>query len=174
MIHITNLKEDHLIKRVEFLNTKEVSNGVFISYPVDLNSTGSWFKSLNKNTRCDFTIKLNDDIIGFVGVVEINRINGTAELYIFIDPDNHGKGYGNKVINIILSYCKIELGLRKITLYVSSNNAYVINFYEKIGFTCEGALQKHVWFRGDYQDRYILSYFLSELDILEPIYEIIK
>lgn len=174
MIHITKLKEDHLRKRVEILNTKDVSNGICISYPVEYDVTVSWFKNLNKTERYDFSIFVNDKIIGFAGIVEVNSKNGLAELYIFIDPEKHGNGYGKKTINIILSYCKVELGLRKITLYVSSNNKSVIDFYERVGFNCEGILKEHIWFRGGYQDRYILSYFLNKLNFLEPIYEIIK
>ncbi|ART81776.1 hypothetical protein CBP31_03365 [Oceanisphaera profunda] len=152
-------------ERVRILRQPSVINGVFMEQPVSVEKTELWCDSIIKSTvRTDFVFLEGEAVVGFSGLVNISHKNGTAEFYIFIDNDIQGKGCGRFITNWLLTFAKDELGLRKITLFVTAGNEAALSLYENIGFSLEGTLLKHSWFRGRYVDRLILSIFLDDVN----------
>lgn len=152
-------------ERVRLLRQHSVINGVFIEQPVSLEQTESWCDAILKSqVRSDFVFLYEGVVIGFAGLVNISYKNGLAEFYIFISDEEQGKGYGKLLTKWVLSFAKQELGLRKVTLFVTQGNENAVKLYKNIGFNLEGTLKKHSWFRGSYVDRFIMSVFLDEID----------
>ena len=66
-----------------------------------------------------------------IGVIYLNNIEKTkAEIGIYVDPNNIGKGLGKRVLQEFI----ITLDLNNIYLKVKESNVPAIKFYEKIGF----------------------------------------
>lgn len=176
MITIKPFSDSDCTARVQSINSQPVANGILIDIPADLSRTIEWAQGLTKKTdRRDFTLFKSDEAIGFGGIVNINQKNGIGELYIFLSPHHAGQGAGSIFLKFLLDYAKIEKNLRKITLYVSSNNPRALKFYNNAGFQQEGLLRNHVWHRGEYVDRHILSVFLDNRPInMDDFYKIIE
>lgn len=161
--------------RVLAINSYDVLSGIFIEVPATVEKTEAWAHSISNNSsRKDFVLRDNDSVAAFSGLVNINLKHGVAELYIFISESHKGQGVGSYLLECTLKYAQDELGLRKITLYVSDGNEKACKFYEKFGFIQEGVLSKHSWHRGKYLDRYIYSLFLSDFKSDLNVYKVMQ
>src|SRR5690625_3114068 len=162
--------------RVEVLNQTSSILGVFIDVPVDVKLTSEWAQRIvGDPSRVDFVLEQSDSVIGFGGLVAIDHKSGNCELYIFLNENASGRGNGQYFLRFLLGYAKIELNIRKVSLYVSSNNQRALGFYKNLGFVQEGLLLKHVWHRGQYVDRHILSLFLNTIVVTpEEVYSYIS
>ena len=97
--------------------------------------------------------KENDELIGNIGLDDVNYKNGTAELGIFIgEEENLGKGYGSEAINLLTDYCFKELRMHTVYLTVYSNNPRAKKSYEKCGFVECGRRHEAVFLGGKYID----------------------
>lgn len=172
MIKLRLLEQTHINDRVRLLRSYDIAQGILMDQPISLEKSIEWLKNLNTSKRKDFVLLLNEIPIGFAGIVNIDQKNGTCEIYIFIDSNNQGKGHGTLLLNLILTYAKYELNLRKAIALVSSDNKKVVPFYQRIGFINEGLLKNHVWRKGAYIDRYIFSAFLDTITLIpQQLYE---
>ena len=156
----------HAKSRWEALSHPEVSKWVFIDLPVSYKKTQEWCDSVGKRSnRADFCFEVDGVPAGFAGLVNIDAKSSVAELYIFLHPGFFSKGLGSEFLKCLLSYSACELNLRKVFLFVTADNEKAVKYYERNGFEVEGVLRKHVWFRGDYRDRMIMSIFLDDVTL---------
>jgi len=81
----------------------------------------------------------NDELIGNCGIMDIDTINRTGEIGIFIgNAEYQNKGYGSEAMTLLMDYAFNVLNLRNIMLRVYSFNARAIACYESIGFKAIG------------------------------------
>jgi RimJ/RimL family protein N-acetyltransferase len=86
--------------------------------------------------------------IGEVMLADVDRINGIAELGIFIgDVDEWGKGYGTDAVNAIVDFAFGELRLERVWLNVATDNPRARRAYDKVGFV-EEATVRHDRYEG--------------------------
>lgn len=103
----------------------------------------------------------NDQVLGYVQVVNMNATNGTGELGICIGPGVQGSGYGAAAMTLLEGYLKRTFGMRKLLLHVSADNEGATKFYAKLGFAEVGRMQRHFLKDGEYRDVLIMEKFLS-------------
>ena len=82
-----------------------------------------------------FVIKIQDKIIGFVGLLVVFDIVDITN--IVIKKDNRGNGYSSALLEYIINYCKYN-NLSQINLEVNTNNIIAINLYKKFNFVQVG------------------------------------
>jgi RimJ/RimL family protein N-acetyltransferase len=76
-----------------------------------------------------------DKLIGNCGFLDIDHLNQTAEIGIFIGDKNYlNKGYGTEAFSLLIDYGFKALNLHNIMLKVYEYNERAIKVYEKIGF----------------------------------------
>ncbi len=98
-----------------------------------------------------YKLVLNEEIIGFFGlwiIFEDAQITTLA-----VDPSYQGLGYGNVIMDFIISYIR-EKGCQNITLEVRISNIQAIHLYEKYHFEAI-ALRKHYYENGE--DAYLMK-----------------
>ena len=101
------------------------------SQSIKLWDFNQWLNELKKENVIAFGIKKNNQIIN---VCVLNIVFKVAEInYFSVHPIYRRKGFGSKLINKIISYCKSQ-NIEKIILEVSSKNNLANNFYSKFGF----------------------------------------
>ena len=97
--------------------------------------------------------KKTDSLIGNCGLSDINHLNRTATVGIFIgNKDYWGKGYGTEALQLLLDYGFNTLNLRNIMLCVYSFNERARACYEKIGFKKIGVRRKALFRNGKEHD----------------------
>jgi RimJ/RimL family protein N-acetyltransferase len=112
-----------------------------------------------------FVICLAEDErpIGEVMLVDIDRVNGGAQVGIFIgEPDEWGKGYGTDAVRGLVDFGFAELRLERIWLEVSTENPRAQRAYEKAGFTREATFRHDRWEGGRYTDGHVMSILHDE------------
>lgn len=93
-------------------------------------------------------------LIGNCGIQEFNHRNQTAEIGLFIgDEENRGKGYGQEVLHLLLSYCFNVLNIHNVMLTVYDFNRRAIHTYEKTGFREFGRRHECYYLNGTFHDR---------------------
>ena len=126
-------------------------------------------KYLEDNSSPEATFAIvtieNDKMIGTVGLENVNSINRTATLGIFIgDKDYRDKGYGTEAIRLILEYGFKYLNLHSIRLDLLAVNERAHKCYLKCGFKDTGKSREEIFLNGKYYDK-------LHMDILEDEFE---
>lgn len=101
--------------------------------------------------------------IGEVLLADLDRVNGSAQVGIFIgEVDEWGKGYGTDAVNALVGFGFAELRLERIWLEVWTENARAMRAYAKAGFVHEATLRNDRYEGGRYTSGHIMSILLNE------------
>jgi RimJ/RimL family protein N-acetyltransferase len=94
-----------------------------------------------------------DRLIGNVGLVDINNLERTCEIGVFIGAkDLWGQGYGSEAMALLMRYAFDYLNIRNIWLRVYAFNERAIASYRKLGFQEIGRRRKAVPREGEEHD----------------------
>ena len=141
---------------IKWLSNPEISNNLHNTSKIfNIVSENDWISNTLKNGDYIFSIirKSDDSLIGNIGFNEINNIDRTATLGIFIgDADNQNKGYGSEAIRALIKYGFDVLNLNNIDLHVFDFNERAIACYKKVGFKEYGRRHKSYYLNGVYHD----------------------
>jgi RimJ/RimL family protein N-acetyltransferase len=101
--------------------------------------------------------------IGEALLFELDRLNGSAELGIFIgDKDAWGKGYGTDAVRALVAFGFEALRLERVWLEVWTENERARRAYEKAGFIHEGTLRHDRYEGGRFTDGHVMSIVRDE------------
>ena len=94
----------------------------------------------NNRNSSYFIAKLNDEIIGFVGILKI--IDEANIMNIATKTNKRNLGVASKLLNYIIQYSK-SINCKSITLEVNEHNVPAIHLYEKFNFKRIGLRKKY-------------------------------
>jgi RimJ/RimL family protein N-acetyltransferase len=108
------------------------------------------------------TVDLSDSRpVGYVNVSDIDAVSGTCRIGLAVfSPADRGKGYGRRIMDLMLGYCREWLNIRKVSLVVLADNKAAVALYEKCGFAVEGTLKDEYFLDGRYRSALIMARFL--------------
>lgn len=132
------LLRSDLPTRVEWLNNETIRSGISIEFVADLSSTQSWFDRTRDANRKDFIFVLEDGYpVAMAGFVDIER--DSAYLYIYVNPNEIGKGYGRLVLVQLLKQAELS-AIEQLKLEVKASNISAINLYKRFRFVKTGEI----------------------------------
>lgn len=165
-VELVLAEEEHLEKRVAYINDPEVQKTLNFDYPTSLSKTRKWFdKTLLDNSRVDFSIfeRDNNEMIGFCGFINIEVPVMKGESYIVIgNKDYWGKGYGREANVLLHNYGFIELGLNRIYGFHLTHNKKILKVSEALGKKVEAHLRESIYSHGELKDQYLVAILRSE------------
>ncbi len=120
----------------KWMNDKDVTENLGgMAKIVTYKDEKDWIIKNNNGYNFAMILRDGDRLLGNVSLMDVNLINRTASLGIFIgEKEDRNKGYGKEAIKLILNYGFNSLNLNNIMLKVYSFNERAINTYEKVGF----------------------------------------
>jgi len=127
-------------KFTEWLNDLEVTKYLIV-YPhiISTENEKGFLEKLSKEHTYSIIDNGNNELIGNCGFGDIDHINQTAEVGIFIGSKKYwNKGYGTEALCLLLDYGFKALNLNNIFLRVYSFNERAKKTYEKVGFKVIG------------------------------------
>jgi diamine N-acetyltransferase len=154
-IYLRLLEKEDLKDRVSWFNNPDINKYLVSDYPVSLSKTEAWFqKSLFDQTKVNFSIvcRKTDELIGMTGLLQIDRKNSHAQMYITIGNQKfRGMKLPDEIIPTLLEYAFFELNLNKVYLWTIPINERGRKVYERNGFIKEAEMSDHLYCRGRYQ-----------------------
>jgi len=72
--------------------------------------------------------------IGHIELQRCDRSSGHIGRVLVGDPGCHGKGYGKRLVSLIIRFAFIDLGLDLLTLSVYDFNIAAVECYKRLGF----------------------------------------
>ena len=165
-IYLSPLNVDDAEVYTKWMNDYEVSGNLGnYRQVISLNNEKAFLENLASDGQ-NFAVVLqdNDQLIGNISLNDIDHLNRTATVGIFIgDPENRNRGYGTEAMKLILTYGFKTLNLHNIMLHVHSDNQRAITCYIKSGFREIGRRRDALYKNGSLFD-------LVYMDILDTDY----
>lgn len=171
-LYLSPMSEEDFEIYTKWMNDKEITEKLGNYYKnITLSSEK---KYLENESGYSFAIVLKKEnrLIGNITLMDVNNINQTASLGIFIgEKEDRNKGYGKEAIKILLDYGFNTLNLNNIMLGVFSFNEYAIRTYEKIGFKKIGQRRDSVYRNGKLYDEIFMDILKDDFnDIKDYIF----
>ena len=167
-IYLSPVSVEDAEKYVEWFCDFKTTDGIGKSSSImTVESEREWLENTLKNNDLNFAIVdlENDELIGNCGIMNINHINRSAEVGIFIgDEENRNKGYGAETLQLLLDYGFNYLNMNNIMLNVKSFNERAIACYKKVGFKEYGRRREAYFLNGKYYDHVFMDILAREFE----------
>ena len=161
-IYIRSAQDGDLLRLHELLN--DLENQQLVGGSLELMSEGEVLNWLNRKRSDEgtyiFAIIYQDEFVGYILITSLDRINGHAVFGINILRSWQRRGIGAIAMDHAHIFCKDELSLRKLVLYVRADNQHAISLYSKLGYKAVGSLLNHIKVNGSYVADNIMEVFL--------------
>lgn len=134
-IKIRKLKRKDLPQLLDWGNHEEIIFEPYNFPRYDRFELVSWYmekKSLFKKRI--FGIFIDEQLIGFMTLKNINYKMKTSEMGIVLNPDIVSNGFGTGAILKLIDYVKMRTSINKIWLKTAEFNYRAIRCYDKCGF----------------------------------------
>lgn len=108
-------------------------------------------KKWESDSAYEYSIVLNDDIIGSCGAVVVDKKHKKVELGYWLANDHRGKGYVMEAVRL-LEQELFKNGFNKTIIHTDVRNKNSINVAKKLGYELEGVLKQDRWLA--YENRF--------------------
>lgn len=161
--------DDEIQKFTEWMNDFEVTDYIGRSGNlITLIGEKDYLENIakdSKNRNFDIITLNNNKLIGTVSLENINFIERSAILGIFIgDKDFRNNGYGKEAIKLLLEYGFKYLNLHSIRLDLLAVNERAHKCYLRCGFRDTGCSREEIFLNGKYYDKLHMDILESEFD----------
>ena len=144
-----------MAQKVAWFNDTDVSKTLLLNEKLELGKTLQWFEKASRDdSRRDFVIETAEaEPIGIIGLVGIDSVNQTAEIYLVIGEKEYwAKGVMLEAESLLIKWAFDELGLHKIWALARADNIASIITMKKMGFQVEGALRQEKYISDKHLD----------------------
>jgi len=120
----------------EWLNDMEILvNLQLYNSAISLENERIFLNNLSKDQNYSIIDLKTEELIGNCGFMDIDHINQTSEIGIFIGNKKYwNKGFGTEALSLLIDYGFKALNFHNIMLRVYEYNKGAIKCYEKTGF----------------------------------------
>ncbi len=165
-IYLSPMCMEDAEKYVDWFSDFKMTDGVGSSSRVmNVENEKKFIQATLENNELNFAIVNieNDELIGNCGIMNINHINRSAEVGIFIGDENkRSNGYGTESLRLLLDYGFNYLNLNNIHLGVKAFNERAIACYKKVGFKEYGRRREAYFLNGKYYDHVFMDILARE------------
>ncbi|HQZ82030.1 MAG TPA: GNAT family protein [Pyrinomonadaceae bacterium] len=125
-----------------------------------------WIESSLKAFEADgaFTLLIfeNEDLIGTIGIHDLDDANRRASMGYWIDKGHMGKGIVTRCCQVVLDHLFDTMELNRVQISANVENIRSRAIPERLGFTHEGILRKVELVQGEFRDHAVYGLLLSE------------
>lgn len=94
-------------------------------------------------------------MMGYIGLVNIDAKNDHAEIGYILLPEFQGKGFMHEALQAVIDFNFEKISLHRLSATIDPENNASSKVLEKCGFKQEGHLREHEIFEGGYLDSLI-------------------
>lgn len=143
------ISEEITDHKINWLNNPKVNRylyGAEAPKQTTLKKQQVWFvKYQQDNSSKFFTIFVDGEAVGMVGLTKINQLENIAEIFILVGDENYWKkGIGTHAMNYIINYAQDNFKLKELSLSVHKDNTPAIQLFSKVGFKQFSSSEKEI------------------------------
>ena len=116
----------------------------------------------------NFCIDHDGEVVGNIGLDQINPMIGSAMLGYWLRSDLHGKGLMTEGAGAVVKHAFEDVGLHRIELHAALDNHASIRVAEKLGFRRGGILRDGTYAAGAWMDVYVYDLLVSDRSSAHP------
>lgn len=125
-------------------NHPEIRKWMYNTNEIEADGHQAFIQSLiNDDSRVYFLVKQNEEPIGTINFVRINRHKLQSEFGLYANPFVSIPGIGRVLEEVSLYYAFEKLKLNCLKLEVYAENKHVVNLHKKYKFSLTNVQQKH-------------------------------
>lgn len=127
--------------------------------PVTVESRLNWFRSHDSTKRPLWVVEIDEAVVGWVGFQSFYgrpAYDTTAELSVYISPDNQRQGIGQLLLQQAIAHSP-SLGIKTLLGFIFAENLPSLRLFEKFGFQRWGYLPGVAQFGNDGRDLVIVG-----------------
>lgn len=110
-----------------------------------------------RQLRLMVTLVEDGTAVGTVDFLNFDPLNNRAELGLFIDGSQRGKGLGRQALELLTAYARDHIGMRQIYVYIALDNEVCLKLFEDFGYRRVGVLHSWVKRGSSYRDVALLQ-----------------
>jgi ribosomal-protein-alanine N-acetyltransferase len=99
----------------------------------------------------------SDSLLGTVGLNEISRDHGRAEIAYDLDPSHCGRGLATEATRAVIHWAHTALDLQRVQATVLDSNILSIAVLERVGMQREGLIRQYRRVRGQARDYWMYA-----------------
>lgn len=119
--------------------------------------------NLNEFEEFRFFLQFQNQLVGTIGIKNINRVMMYCEIGYVVGEAFQGKGFGSSGLKLLVEKIFKETHLRKILAYVAEDNLASRRIMQKAGFTQEGLCREHYIINGKPTNEILYGILRSDL-----------
>lgn len=155
-VQLRAIEESDLSRIRDWRNDECLRSGFREYRLLNMVNQRDWLDHISRSREVEmFGIDFFGGLVGVCGLCNINWVNRTAEISLFIAPAHQDKGYALQVLGLLRQKAFKELNLHRLWAETYSFHPAQIARLEKSGYVHEGILREHVFKRGRYHDSII-------------------
>ncbi len=137
-------------------------------HPYTIDDARQWINRTHRQARngtgCHFGIacKVDGEIIGAIGLGNVNRQDRNAEVGYWLGKDFRRRGYATEAMQLVLRFAFSELNLARVYAVVHQDNVESFGLLEKCGFTKEGVWRRASFLEGSFRDVFAYGILMDE------------
>ncbi len=153
--------------KVKWINDEKNNKYLHYALPLYADKTAEWWeKTKDADGRLDLTILYNDEPVGLIGLLGIDKVNKKAEYYVCLGEHScKGKGVAKAASRLLVKYAFEVLDLNKVYLYTEEENIPAQRLFESLGFRKEGLLIDDLIYNGRKVNRFVYGLLKDVADI---------
>jgi RimJ/RimL family protein N-acetyltransferase len=144
--YLSPMSEEDAAQYATWLNDLEIARYLTVAVQtIALPGEREYLRAHGKDHSYSVVTRAGDRIIGNVGLIDLNHLERTCEIGVFIGAkDLWGQGYGREAMTLLMRYAFDYLNMRNIWLRAYAFNERAIASYRKLGFREIGRRRKAV------------------------------
>lgn len=144
-IRLERLEPHHLEHFGPLVSDPQTLRFTRIPVPVPPDFPGWWYARYEQGrrdgTREAFAILDGDEFLGVALAPQIDMVERWAELGYMVVPQARGRGAATEALRQLTAWAEDELGMLRLELLISVDNAGSQKVAERAGYTLEGVLR---------------------------------
>lgn len=161
-VQLKEISDEDLPLVLSWRNQDKIKNVMINDKNVSWHEHLAWFENLKGNGDLIVLLfYLDDRPLGLVNF-KVDRQNEKCEWGFYIGAQDTPRGVGKLMCFAALNYLFYQLNVRKVCAEVLEHNIKSLTFHEKLGFSIEGKLVKHLRKNNQFIDVYLLGLFKKQ------------